>query len=128
MSSPPNCFSNWPAISGTLWLTGLWLLAPAAVLAATNPAGVWEGALKGPAGELGIVFNLHRDGDRWAAEMDFAAQGVSGLPLPNVRVDGAAIGLSSPVLGTRTTPASSPRMAKASPAPSHKAAYRFRWT
>jgi enterochelin esterase family protein len=96
MSSSPNCFSKWPAISVTLWLTGLWLLAPSAVLAATDPAGVWEGALKGPAGELSIVFNLHRDGGKWAAEMDFPAQGVSGLSLPNVRVDGAVIGFTLP--------------------------------
>jgi enterochelin esterase family protein len=96
MSSPPNCFSKWPAISVTLWLAGLWLLVPTAVPAATNPAGVWEGALKGPAGELSIVFNLHRDGGKWVAEMDFSAQGVSGLPLANVKVDGAAIGFTLP--------------------------------
>jgi enterochelin esterase family protein len=74
----------------------LWLLVPTAVPAATNPAGVWEGALKGPAGELSIVFNLHRDGGKWVAEMDFSAQGVSGLPLANVKVDGAAIGFTLP--------------------------------
>jgi hypothetical protein len=96
MSSSRNCFSKWPAISVTLWLAGLWLLVPAAVLAATNPAGVWEGTLKGPAGELSIVFNLHRDGGKWAAEMDFPAQGVSGLPLANFKVDGAAIGVTLP--------------------------------
>ena len=30
MSSSRNCFSKWPAISVTLWLTGLWLLAQGA--------------------------------------------------------------------------------------------------
>jgi hypothetical protein len=49
---------------------GLLLLAPAAVLAATNPAGVWEGTLKTPNGDMGFVFNVHRDGDKWAAEAD----------------------------------------------------------
>jgi uncharacterized protein len=78
-------------------LAGLLLLAPAAVLAATNPAGVWEGTIKTPNNmEIGFVFNLHRDGDKWAAEMDIPIQSVSGLPLTNVKVDGAAVGFTLP--------------------------------
>jgi hypothetical protein len=80
-------------------LAGLLLLAPAAVLAAANPAGRWEGTLKTPAGELAFVLNLHRDGDKWAAEMDVPTQGVSGLPLANVKVDGAAISFPMPGAG-----------------------------
>jgi hypothetical protein len=75
---------------------GLLLLAPAAVLAATNPAGVWEGTLKTPNGDMGFVFNVHRDGDKWAAELDVPMQGVSGLPIANVKVDGSAIGFPMP--------------------------------
>ena len=75
---------------------GLLMLAPAAVLAATNPAGVWEGSLSTPNGEIGFVFNLHRDGDKWAVEMDVPIQGISGLPLSDVKVDGAAIGFPMP--------------------------------
>jgi len=77
-------------------LAGLLLLAPAAALAAMNPAGVWEGSIKTPNGDLGFVFNLHRDGDKWVAEMDIPMQGVSGLPLSNVKVDGAAISFPIP--------------------------------
>jgi hypothetical protein len=77
-------------------VAGLLLLASAAALAATNPAGVWEGTLKTPNGDMGFVFNLHRDGDKWAAEMDIPMQGVSGLPLANVKVDGAAISFPIP--------------------------------
>jgi hypothetical protein len=77
-------------------LGGLLLLAPAAVLAATNPAGLWEGTIKTPNGDMGFVFNLHRDGDKWAAEMDIPIQGVSGMPLVNVKVDGAAVGFALP--------------------------------
>ena len=85
---------RYPAI-----LTGLMLLAPAAVLAATNAAAVWEGSIKTPNGDLGVVFNLHRDGDKWAGEMDVPMQGVTGLPLANVKVDGAAIGFTMPGQG-----------------------------
>jgi hypothetical protein len=73
---------------------GLLLLAPAVMLAAANPAGVWEGTLKTPNGDLALVFNLHRDGDKWAAEIDIPAQGVSGLPLNILKVEGAAIGFA----------------------------------
>ncbi|MGA3079025.1 MAG: hypothetical protein ABSG56_35745 [Bryobacteraceae bacterium] len=80
-------------------LTGLMLLAPAAVLAATNAAAVWEGTIKTPNGDLGVLFNLHRDGDKWAGEIDVPMQGVTGLPLANVKVDGAAVGFTMPGQG-----------------------------
>jgi hypothetical protein len=80
-------------------LAALLLLAPAAVLAAANPAGLWEGTLKTPSGEFGFALNLHRDGGKWAAEMDVPMQGVSGLPLANVKVDGAAISFPMPGAG-----------------------------
>lgn len=76
-------------------LAGLCLLAPAGLLAAANAAGVWEGTLKTPNGDLAFVFNLHRDGDKWAAEMDVPMQGVTGLPI-TTKVDGAAISFSLP--------------------------------
>jgi hypothetical protein len=71
------------------------LLLPAA-LAAADPAGVWEGSLKTPNGDLGFVFNVHRDGDRWAAEMDIPVQGLSALPLKDVKVDGVNVGFQIP--------------------------------
>jgi uncharacterized protein len=77
-------------------LASLCLLLPAVVLAATNPSGVWEGTLKAPNGDMGFVFNLHRDGDKWAAEMDIPVQGLSGLPLKDVKVDGAAVSFPIP--------------------------------
>jgi hypothetical protein len=80
-------------------LCSILLLAPAAVLAATNPAGVWEGTLSTPNGDLGFVFNVHRDGDVWAAELDVPMQGISGLPLSHVKVDGAAVSFPMPGQG-----------------------------
>lgn len=52
--------------------------------------------LIGPHGPVGIVFNLHRGGDKWAADMDLPSQGVSALPLSSVMVEGAAIGFALP--------------------------------
>ena len=77
-------------------LAAVCLCAPAAMPAAANPAGVWEGTLKTPNGDVTFLFNLHRDGDKWAAEMDIAIQRISGLPLANVKVDGAAVGFTLP--------------------------------
>ncbi|HLY20363.1 MAG TPA: hypothetical protein VKR61_24220 [Bryobacteraceae bacterium] len=72
------------------------LLLPAALLAASNPAGLWDGTLKTPNGDMGFLFNLHRDGDRWAGEMDIPIQGVSALPLKDVKVDGASVSFPIP--------------------------------
>jgi hypothetical protein len=80
-------------------LAGFMLLAPAVALAATDPAGMWEGSVKAPQGDMGVVFNLHRDGNRWAGEMDVPMQNVTGLPLANVKVDGAAITFTMPGQG-----------------------------
>jgi hypothetical protein len=77
-------------------IVGLCILAPAGLLAASNPAGLWEGTLATPNGDLGFVFNLHRDGGKWAAELDIPVQGVSGLPLPTLKVDGAAVTFALP--------------------------------
>jgi len=71
------------------------LALPAAAVAA-NPAGLWEGSLTTPNGDLGMVFNLHQDGDHWAAELDVPMQGVSELPLSNVKVDSASVGFDLP--------------------------------
>jgi len=71
-------------------------IVPAIALAAADPAGVWEGTLQTPNGDMGFVFNIHRDGDQWAAEMDVPAQGVSGLPLKDVKVGGTMVGFVIP--------------------------------
>lgn len=75
------------------------LLLPACLPAATDPIGLWEGTLKTPNGDMGFVFNVHRDGDKWAVEMDIPAQGLAGLPLKDVKVDGASVGMTMPGMG-----------------------------
>jgi len=77
-------------------LAGVLLLAPAAAPAAVNPAALWEGTIQTPNGDLGVLFNLHRDGDKWVGEMDVPMQGVTGLPLANVKVDGSAVSFVMP--------------------------------
>jgi hypothetical protein len=79
-------------------LAGCFQLAPAAVPAAAvaSPAGLWEGTLNTPNGDIGFIFNLHRDGDKWAGEMDVPMQGMSALPIANVKVDGAAVSFPLP--------------------------------
>jgi hypothetical protein len=75
-------------------LAGFILLLPSLAPAAANPAGLWEGTLKTPDSDMVLAFNLHLDGDRWTAEIDVPAQGISGLPLEKVKVDGSAISFS----------------------------------
>jgi len=80
-------------------LTGLWLLAPAAMLAFNSPEGLWEGTLNTPNGDIQFNFNLHRDGGKWAGEMDVPVQGVSGLPLTEVKVEGSTVSFALPGQG-----------------------------
>jgi len=77
-------------------LTYVLLLAPVVALADSSPAGVWEGSLSTPNGDIGFVFNLHRDGDKWMGEMDVPGQGVAEMPLNNVKVDGASVSFPIP--------------------------------
>jgi hypothetical protein len=72
----------------------LLLLLPVAGMAAT--AGVWEGTLKTPKGDMGLVVNLHADGSHWAGEVDIPMQGISELPLNNVKVEGATVSFALP--------------------------------
>src|SRR5579862_4375298 len=80
-------------------LIGLSLLMPAAMQGAKDPAGLWEGTLKTPQADIGFLFNVHRDGDRWAAEMDVPMQGASEIPLKDVKVDGATVSFAIPAPG-----------------------------
>jgi len=75
-------------------LTFLFLLTPVLALAATNPSGRWEGKLSTPNGDLTMIFNIHQNGEKWVGEVDVPEQHVSEFPLKEVKVDGAAVGLS----------------------------------
>ncbi len=77
-------------------LTMLLSVSPVVASAAATPAGLWEGTLSTPNGNLGFVFNLHQQGDNWAAEMDVPAQNVSELPLKDVKVEGNAVSFAIP--------------------------------
>jgi hypothetical protein len=79
-------------------LVGCFALLPA-VAAAATAAGRWEGTLKTLNSEIAFVFNLHRDGNEWAGEMDIPAQGASEIPLKNVKVEGAAVNFTIPAPG-----------------------------
>jgi hypothetical protein len=82
-----------PAITA---LAVLFVLLPAAAPAAVNAAGLWEGAIQLPNGDLGMSVNLHPDGDKWTGEFDIPAQNAREVPLNEVKVDGAAVSFALP--------------------------------
>ncbi|MFN7993214.1 MAG: hypothetical protein U0Q18_06420 [Bryobacteraceae bacterium] len=77
-------------------LLAVTLLLSAVAQAAVTPAGLWEANIKTPNGDIGMLFNLHQDGEKWIGEMDVPAQHVSELPLTDVKVDGAAVTFAMP--------------------------------
>jgi len=81
---------------GGLVFAAILLMLPAF---AATPAGLWEGTLKTPNGDIGFVFNIHRDGEKWVAEMDIPVQGLSAFPLKDVKIEGAAIEIPMPGQG-----------------------------
>ncbi len=91
----------------TLLATTVALLtaAPSAVFAADiGPAGRWEGAIKIPGAELGVIVDLAvgKDG-AWNGDIDIPLQGAKDLALADVKVEAQAIRFSiSGVPGTPT--------------------------
>lgn len=72
---------------------GLLLLAPApALMAQTSPAGHWEGNLVLPNQELTISVDLLKnDKGEWSGSFGVPSQGVSGLRLDKIQIDGKSV-------------------------------------
>jgi uncharacterized protein len=71
------------------------ILAPRASLA-QPAAGRWEGAIKVSGRDLAIVLVFTGEGAALAATVDIPQQGASGLPLRNVRAEGARVHFELP--------------------------------
>lgn len=60
-----------------------------------DPTGDWRGRIEVPGAPLAVGVTLHADG---TGTLDAAAQGITGLPLTDVRVDGARFTATVPGL------------------------------
>lgn len=71
---------------------------------AVDPAalnGIWQGVIKAGGQEIRLVFNLSfRDGS-WTATVDSPDQGVKGIPVASVKLDGAKIAIDVPSIAAR---------------------------
>ncbi len=85
---------NMHACRGLLLLIPI-LLAFSAVLAeepgGQELVGTWTGEIKIPGSPLEIIVELDQDDNGWLGNIDIPAQGASGLPLTNIRVDGGSV-------------------------------------
>lgn len=80
-----------------LALTLLGLALPAGpLLAATTPAGHWQGAITLPGTELAIRVDLDKTSDAWAGSIDIPVQGLRGFKLGEVTVKDAAVSFTLP--------------------------------
>ncbi|MBN1686684.1 MAG: alpha/beta hydrolase [Spirochaetales bacterium] len=61
-------------------------------------AGIWQGSVKAGGQELRIVFHFQREENGWAATADSPDQGVEGIPVESVTVDGLKIELNIPAV------------------------------
>ena len=65
---------------------------PAGAQTAADPAGHWEGAVTAPFGEIRIEVDLARNAKgEWDGAFSQPAQGMRGLPLSSVTVEGATV-------------------------------------
>lgn len=58
--------------------------------------GKWSGTLKIQTVELGLIFNLEKNGGDWTATMDSPNQGAKGIPVKEVRIEEDSIFLAIP--------------------------------
>jgi hypothetical protein len=73
-------------------LVGVVLAAPAAHAAqAPAAAGHWKGAVSLPQTELAVEIDLLKKDDGWAGAIAVPAQGLSGVPLTSITVEGKAV-------------------------------------
>lgn len=80
-----------------LALAALGLALPAdPLLAATTPAGHWEGAITLPGTELAIRVDLEKAPDAWAGSIDIPVQGLRGFKLGTITVKDAAVSFVMP--------------------------------
>jgi hypothetical protein len=67
-------------------------LALSSRVAAQAPVGGrWEGAIQAPGQELQVIVDLKGDGKNWEGAITIPVQGLKGLPLSNVSVDGESV-------------------------------------
>ncbi len=83
-------FRHHPLIGVALAATLLSLVTPA-VSAAQAPSGAWAGAIGIMGQKLDIVVTFTGEGPSLKGTIDIPQQGTTGLPLINVKVEGAAV-------------------------------------
>lgn len=80
-----------------LALTFLGLALPAGpLLAATTPAGHWQGAITLPGTELAIRVDLEKAGAEWLGTIDIPVQGLRGFKLGGLEVAGERVAFTMP--------------------------------
>lgn len=80
--------------SALTWILAATIGGCAAAAQAPSDAatGHWEGAIKTPGAELGVMVDLGRDANgKWIGAIDIPVQGVKGFNLSPVTVDGTAV-------------------------------------
>ncbi len=68
------------------------------LLAATTPAGHWEGTITLPGTELAVRVDLEKVADAWAGSIDIPVQALRGFKLGDITVKDAAVSFTMPAI------------------------------
>jgi len=77
-------------------ITGVMVLASAAVAAVGDMSGHWSGAIAVPGSELKIDVDLKKSGEVWEGDISIPAQGAKDLALSDVAIDASAVRFAIP--------------------------------
>ena len=80
-----------PRLKNLVWLLQVLLLSAVAVHAQHAPEGRWEGAIKLPNVDLGILVEFTKSGDSLRGTIDIPMQMAKGLQLRDVKASGSSV-------------------------------------
>lgn len=76
-------------------LAALLVMTPA-LAAPPDAVGHWEGAIETPSSKLAIALDFSHDKESWAGRIDVPVQGIRGLGVIDLKIEGASVAFGLP--------------------------------
>lgn len=72
----------------------LTLIASSCLLSQNSLQGIWEGGITVQGGQLKVIFQIDKDGNKYSGTLDIPQQGAKGLPLNPITQTGDSVSLT----------------------------------